>query len=313
MALFINHHPAYGSWVSKIIAMDFEDIEGLPIETSNPAFGEGFVKAELTWMPWGQEGYAIRFVVNYDPSIVSNETAVGYAYTVSEEIIKVTNQTNLRKFFSTAYIDNSTNTRVIIVDHGFLPATLSSLESLLNHRPNDGFANLLTEKLLQKFIPGETDETGIFGQALSDLKYMLIKINDRYQWNFKIQFSIHTPLCDERWVETLDLNSLLLNDGLIQPSSQRKSEIIVEMPKRHSIPSGDYEVTFETLHPDGVVEEYDGWIRVVYQVTASIDNVVAAIKVNRVAAANGYMQFIIIGLIVVTLVIIVILIKKKRK
>ena len=29
MALFINYHPAYGSWVSKMVVLEFEDVEGL--------------------------------------------------------------------------------------------------------------------------------------------------------------------------------------------------------------------------------------------------------------------------------------------
>lgn len=312
IAMFIDYHPAYGSWVSKIIAMDFEDVDGLPLQINSPPFGEGFVRAEIFWMPFGAEGYAIGLIMKFDPSI-NNETAVEYATTVSEDVMKIMNQADLAIFFKKSFIDNRTNTRTVIIHRGFLPRTLDSVKGLLEYRPQKGFASLITEELLQKLIPGEIDETGVFGKALSELRYMLVKVNNRYQWNFRIQFSIHSALGGEKWIETLDLNSLLLNNEPIQPSPERASEIIVEMPKRHSIPSGIYEVCFEALHPDGVVEKYYEWVRVVYNVTSPIDNVIATIRVERVEAVNGYGQFIIIGLIVIALAFAVILIWKKRR
>lgn len=313
IAMFINYHPAYGSWVSKIIAMDFEDVKGLPIETNNPAFGEGFVEATILWVSYGMDGWTIRLVMRYDLS-VDNETANEYASMISDEIMRIIDKANTSIYWRNTRIDNESNTLVVAIDRGLLPRTLSSLEGLLKYRPRDGFASLISDNLLSKYIPGEIHEIGpLLELGLSDLKYVLEKKNGKCYWNFRIQFNVRIALGDEQWVEALDLNSLLFNDELISPSSQRSSEIIVEMPKRHSTPSGTYEVSIETVHPDGVVEEYDGWIRVVYQVTAPIDNAVAAIKVNRIEAINWYGRFIIIGLIVVALVLVVILIEKKAK
>ena len=312
MAMFINYHPAYGSWVDKIVVLEFEGVEGLPIQINSPAFEDGFRKARILWMPWGTQGYAIRLVMEYDPSI-NNETASAYASTISEEVMKIINQTKLPTFFTKTYLDNATNTVIAIVDRGFLPEALSSIEGLLEYRPKGGFADLITESFLQNYVPAKIDSTGRLGRSLTELEYSLQKINNSYSWNFKISISFHIDLKDEDWVEILDLNSLLLNDGRIEPSEQRTSEIIVEMPKYHKIPTGTYEMSIESIFPPQSVKEEDDWIRVTYQLTAPIDNVVATVKVSKLKPSFEWEKIIAIVIVMVALTVIVILFLKKRK
>jgi len=311
MAMFINYHPAYGSWVAKIVVLEFKGVEGLPIQINSPAFEDGFRKARIFWMPWGTQGYAIRLVMEYDPSI-NYETASAYASTISEEVMKIINQTKLPTFFRKTFLDNATNIVIAIVDHGFLPEALSSIEGLLEYRPRGGFADLITESFLQNYVPGKIDSTGRLGQSLTELEYSLQKINNSYRWDFKISISLHTELKDEEWDETLDLNSLLFNDRPIEPSEQRTSEIIVEMPKYHKIPTGTYEMSIEDISPSQSVEE-DDWMRVTYQLTAPIDNVVATVKVSKLRPSFEWDKIIAIVLVIVALAVIAILFLKKRK
>jgi len=313
MALFINYHPAYGSWVSKIIVLEFEDVEGLPLEIDSPPFNDGFIKARIFWMPWGRQGYAIRLVMEYDSSI-SKETVMEYASVVSEEVMELINQTSLPIFFKKVYKDNSTNTLVVIIDRGYLPEALDSLRGLLKYRPREGFADLITDDLLRNYIPAKYyDSTGVHGQSLTELEHTLWKTNDTYRWAFKISFSIQTALKNGEWTEILNLNSLLLNNGPIRPSTQRTSEIIVEMPKKHSIPSGIYETDFEAIHPTNNIQEKDGWLKVVYRVTTPIDNVVATIKVRKSEAGFDWKPFIIVTSLVFLVILVAVFLKKKRK
>ena len=314
MALFINYHPAYGSWLSKIIVLEFEDVEGLPLEIDSPPFNDGFIKARIFWMPWGRQGYAIRLVMEYDPS-VSNETVMEYASVVSEEVMELINQTSLPIFFKKVYKDNSTNTLVAIIDHGYLPEALDSLRGLLKYRPREGFADLITDDFLRNYIPGEYyDSTGVHGQWLTELEYTLRKTNDSYRWAFKLSFSVQTALKNGEWTEILNLNSLLLSNDSINPSTQRNSTIIVQMLKYHRIRQETYEVSFESVYPPQTVREENDWILVTYQVTAPIDNVVATIKVSKLKPSLEWDEIIAIIFIVATLAIIVtFFIKKKRK
>ncbi|MGB9774909.1 MAG: hypothetical protein ACPL4I_13005, partial [Bacteroidota bacterium] len=142
--------------------------------------------------------------------------------------------------------------------------------------------------------------------------YIVQKTNNSFSWAFKISFCVNTDLKDEEWLETLDLNSLLLNNGSIEPSEQRTSEIIVEMPRKHNIPTGTYEMSIEDISPPQSIEK-DDWIRVTYQLTAPIDNVVATVKVSKLKPSFESDKIIVIVLVVAALAAIVTLFLKKRK
>ena len=314
MGLFVDYHPAFGSWITKTLDIWFEDIEGFPIATNRSAFSDGFKEAHIRYVSYGAEGFAIRLVMKYDLS-VDNETANEYALMISDEVMDVINKTGLPIYWTNTRIDNVTNTLIVTIDRGLLPRTLTSIEGLLEYLPKDGFGSLITEKLLKKFVPGEIHEEGpLLELGLSRLRYTLLKINDSYRWYVIISFSVRTSLGDEEWVETLDLNSLLFHEGPIEPSVQRNSTIIIETPKRCSIPKGNYEANFETVYPAADVEERDGWLRIEYQVTAPIDNVVATVKVSKLKPGLEWDLIIAIIFIVAALAIVVtFFIKKKRK
>ena len=312
MALFVDYHPAFGSWVTKTLDIWFEDIEGFPIATNGPAFGDGFKEAHILYVSYGAEGFAIRLVIKYEIS-VDNKTANEYALMVSDEVMNVINKTSLPIHWTNTRIDNAT--RIVTIDRGLLPRTLSSIKGLLEYLPKDGFGSLITEKLLEKFVPGEIHEEGpLLELGLSRLRYTLLKINDSYRWYVIISFGVRTSLGHEEWIETLDLNSLVFHEGPIEPSVQRTSRIIVEMPKRRSIPTGNYETNFETVYPAADVEEKNGWLRVDYQVTTPINNFVAKIKISKLDEGFNYGIPIIVGLVILAiLVIAVIFFRKKRK
>jgi hypothetical protein len=305
MAMFINYHPAYGSWLSKIVVLEFEGVEGLPIETNSPAFGEGFVEATILDVSYGMNGTAIRVVVEYDLS-VNNETANNYASMISDEVMNAIGQSDLPVFWRNMRIDKATNRLIVTIDRGLKPRTYSFFKDFLKYRPKDGFASLVTEEFLEKSTSGQE-------ASLSRARYILQKTSIDYQWNFDISFSFDEDLKDEDWVEILDLNSLLLNDGLIEPSGQRISEIIVEMPKYHKIPTGTYEMSIESIFPPQSVKEEDGWVRVTYQLTAPIDNVVATVKVSKLKPSFEWEKIIPVILVIAALAVIVILFLKKRK
>ena len=311
MAMFIMHDQAYGTWVSKHVVLFFEDVEGLPINLNNPALGDGFLKARIFWMSWGEQGVAIRIVMKYKPSI-SKETANKYASSFSEEVMKVINQTDTSTFFTKTYIDNATNTLIVIRDYGFLPDNVNSIDGLLKYKPAGGFADLITDNLLEKYVPSRIDSSGIFGQSMTELEYTLWKTNG-YHWNFKIGFSSHSEL-DEEFMETLDLKSLIYNNDSIRPSNRRNSEIIIEIPKKHRTNSGIYKVTFEDFDPspDTTVEE-DGFIKAVYKLHAPIDNVVTKIRIELETSDNLDQKIIIVvGLLILAFVLVVVF-KKKVK
>lgn len=311
MAMFIRSFQAE-CWVSKTVDIWFEDIEGLPIETNGPAFRNGFRKASILWVSYGMEGYAIRVVIRYDLSI-DKEIANKYALMVSDEVMSIINQRGLPVYWKNTRIDDATDTLVATIDRGLISRNLSSLEGLLRYRPRDGFGSLLTQELFQKFIPGKFPEQGpVIELGLSRLRYTLQRTNNGYRWSFIISFCVRTALKDGEWLETLDLNSLLCNNDFIRPSSRRISEIIVETPKKHSIPIGTYEASFETLYPSANVEEGE-WIRVVYQVNAPIDNIVATIRI-RLETNGSFDQriTIVVGLLILAFILAVVF-KKKRK
>ncbi len=308
MALFIVYYPFVSkSKITKIVDLHIEDVEGLPIDTNNPAFGDEFKEATILLVGYGGlEGEAIRLVMEYDLS-VDNETANEYALMISDEVMDVINKTGLPIYWTNTRIDNVTNTLIVTIDRGLLPRTLASIEGLLKYRPKDGFAGLVTEKLLRETYPWKEP-------SLGKLKYSLKKTSNGYRWDFTISFSLATELRDEEWIETLNLNSLLLYNGSIQPADYRNSTIIVEMPKKHKIPQGTYETSFETVYPAADVEERDGWLRVEYQVTAPIDNVVATVKVSKLKPGLEWDLIIAIIFIVAALAIVVtFFVKKKRK
>ena len=311
MALFVDYHPAFGSWVTKTLDIWFEDIEGFPIATNGPAFGDGFKEAHILYVSYGAEGFAIRLVMKYDIS-VDNKTANEYALMVSDEVMNVINKTGLPIHWTNTRVDNAT--RIVAIDRGLLPKTLSSIKGLLEYLPKDGFGSLITEKLLEKFVPGEIHEEGpLLELGLSRLRYTLLKINDSYRWYVIISFGVRTSLGNEEWIETLDLDSLLFHEGPIEPSVQRTSRIIIETPKRHSIPEGNYEANFETVYPAADVEERDGWLRVEYQITDPTDNVVAKIRISKLEEWFNYRIHLIVGFIILAILVIATILVKKRK
>lgn len=306
----IGYHPAYGAWVSKIVVLEFEDVEGLPIETDNPAF-ERLHEAKIKLMSWGRQGYAIRVLTTFDLSIgieKANETAKE----VSDIIMRTINQSSLKTFFTKPYPDNTTIK--VIIDRGFLPKELGSIEGLLKYRPTDGFASLITENLLRKTVPGNISGA-LNDLALNKLEYILRRTNTRYGWNFKIGFDVSTALKNEEWVETIDLNLLLLKEGLIKPLNQRTSKIIIEIPKKHSIPKGTYEMSLENISPVSSPEEDEYILRVTYDITASIDNVLATVRVSKRKAGfewNATLIAIVFIVAMISISTIAVLIKRRK-
>jgi hypothetical protein len=303
-AVFIEYHPTYGTSLTKMVLLDFENIEGLPINTSLQAFGENFQKAEYEVIPWGVEGFAARVTTYYD-SQIGNYTADNYANVVCEEFLKVFHQTSLATFDRGLSIDNVTGTVNVRIDRGFFQVDLISIENLIKYKPTKGFGQIITQNFLSQFIPGN------FSCGLADLTYALHKIHNAFYWSFKIGYSISTTFEDEENVD-LNLNELLGNSGPIEPN-QRSSKIMIEIQKNATIPNGTYSMSLENISPAYSSKEEDETILITYALTGPIDNVTARIRISKENEGNwnGIITVIIIGAIISAIGIF--LFKKKRR
>jgi hypothetical protein len=312
IATWISYHPAYGSSLTKMVVLDFQGVDGLPIDTDREEFKEA-VKVKIKLMSWGAQGYGVRVFSSFDISL-DNRTANKYATRICDEIMDIINMSHLGTIYRKTYIGEfDENTIDVLIDRGFMPMDLSSIGGLLNFRPHDGFAKLITEELLHE---AAAPKDGLaFGEVdLVRLEYTLYKESGKFRWNFLTQFNVNTGLKDEEWVETLDLGSILMKKSMIEPSNQRDSKVYVDIPKRHSIPDATYSMILQSIHPRGVQQENATRFLVTYDVTVPIDNVVARIFVRKEGQDFPVEAITLVTLVLVVIVVaLAFLVKRKHK
>lgn len=311
VSVFISYIPAYGTFLTKYILIDFNDINGPPINTSIPAFDEYFREAKYELIPWGAEGLAVRVSAFYD-SQISNDTADEYTNFIREEFLRVFNQTNLSLFDKGHIIDNATKTIRVHMDSGFIQGDLTSIENLIKYKPDDGFGQLITRDFLSLFIPGN------FSCGLTDLTYTLYKADQNtIYWRFTIGYATSI---DEKFIskeEDVNLSALLKTSSSIQPSHQRHSRIMIEIQKNAITPTETYSMNLESISPAFTGIEENGTILVTYDLTGPIDNMSARISIRKEKPGFDwnvtYVTIAIILAIISVSGITVFLLKKKRK
>lgn len=281
---------AYGDHLSKMILLDFDDVDGLPVDTGLPCFGDGFVEGKYETISWGTQGYAARVRAHYDISI-GNETAEAYADQVCHEFLDVFNQTGLETFDRTRFVKGETIE--ILIDNGYFPDNLAITESLLTYKPTEGFADLITPDFLNIFVPHN------FSCGCVELSYTLRRVADDFIWNFQFGYSTSKWMEDVKDVETVNLQGLLSTSSM-EPSPQRSSTIMINIVKKTVMRSGTYSLNFENVLPPGFTEEdKEGTLTVTYNLTGPVDNVVAEIGVTPEQSSALY------GLLVVVIVAVV--------
>lgn len=310
-AIWISYHPAYEPHVTKMVLLDFENVQGLPIPINTPPFDEYFLGAEIKLMPWGAEGYRIRVLTKFDPSI-DNETAMEYGRRICDLVMESINKTKLKTTFERLYPPyklTKENAKILLIDKGYLSDNFESIKNLLKFRPTDGFAELLTDDLLRKAIPMQG---GVFiDNKLSRLDYILKKSGNSFSWQFIISFNTQTPLPDKdkHWIEELDIGEVLLKGSkTIRPAKGRVSRIIIEIPKKWRTPVGTYSMSLSAVAPLGQIED-GNYTHVFYNVTQPIDNVVAEIEIKLEEAFDR--KIILTIALVICLGIGVLLLAKK--
>jgi len=309
----IGFLPAYGTDLTKLVIINFNDINALPMNTSLTAFSN-LNAATLRVIPWGNQGYAIKISTSYETTI-GNNTSDERSKKICEEFLKVFGQTNLSEFDKRETYDSMTIT--IERYYGFFNGDLATIENLVKYKPTDGFGILITRNFLSKFVPYVVLSN--YSCGLTDLVYTLQKqssLTNSFRWGFRIGYSsskITTSDLDDKEVD-IDINGLLGHQGIIEPMSQTSAEINLEIYKNATTPTKTYFMNLDSISPPYTRKQESEAIIVTYDLNGPIDDIIAKIKITTVENPNFDWTIIatLVVIFVVGLIVCLFIIKQRK-
>ena len=240
--ILLSEHPGELRLVRNV-QLIFENTIGPPINTSLPAFNNGFIELEYALTPEVGK-FFVTFNIFFDLN-VDNETASSYADDIINEFFRVYNYQGLELLWKSQGIWESKI--VVHKSFGYMPYTKEKVSTFLKFRPVEGFG-MFIDSLLNKYVPGNAT-TGL------SVSYWLKK-TESFQWDLKVSCTTSSlfPWYPHNYSATIDVNELL-NDDLskVQFSQKQQVEISIETNKTLQLTKGltTYTTTIESIQPAG--------------------------------------------------------------
>lgn len=278
-SLFLSDHPQELRLVTNA-QLIFIDTAGPPINTSLPAFQDGFIKLEHALTPEVGK-FFITFNIFFDLSI-DNETVGIYADAIINEFFRVFDYQGLELLWANQGVYQSQI--VIHKSFGYLPYTKEEVSKFLQFRPKEGLG-IFIESLLNKYVPGNAT-TGLTAS------YWLERTPSKLQWVFRVNgmTSSIIPWYPHDYSVVIDVNELLGDDILkITPSNNRDVEISIQTNDTLKLTKGltTYTITVESIQPEGYTispSDYPNTVDVKYE-TLPNENII--IKINIDSSTQG--------------------------
>jgi hypothetical protein len=291
--------------------LTFNDITGLPVNTTLSAFNDGFIEAKVEIIRQGRKCF-IAVTAYYNLSRTGTETADEYANDIANEFLKVFGY-NLNSIHQHHEINSSTNTIKVVQQFGYLDYSMYGISPFLKYRPTDGFGKLI-DNFLPLYVPG-SDVIGLI-----DLYYNVIALKNEstFSWGFTIGGYTSRIFSGES-TETINLNELIGNSMPIVASTP-ESEINIEIEKTQSMRIDGSIVTYtlnvSNITPDGYTIAHKSSIeQIKYKdLTNSLDNVIVTVGISEVKSPN--IDWTLIGVVVCVCIAIlatVLYFRKKSK
>ncbi|MBS7633635.1 hypothetical protein KEJ15_08515 [Candidatus Bathyarchaeota archaeon] len=262
----------------------FNDITKLPVNTTLPAFNNGFIEARSEIIRAGDKCF-LSINVYYNLNLTDVAKANEHADECSHEFLRVFGYT-LNNIHQYQIINNETNIIRVGRQFGYIPYSVSGLTPFLRYKPNDGLA-ILIDNMISVYVPG----TSTIGFV--DLFYEIEKNQSGFTWSFVIGGS-KGEILSKNGIEEINLNGLLNNDVPIVGSQQ--SAISLEIQRFFLRKNGEitmnYSLEVISVHPDEskFVSESNE-IQVIYDnLTGPIDNVIVQLEVGIQSNSTAWLE-----------------------
>lgn len=281
------------------IVIDFNNTEGLPLNASYLA--DEHLRDGAFYVQLGRE-FSMVISISYDAIPITQ--AEYQTDEVCGQFVNLFN-VNLSILEKRHWVDNKTNYVTVYRTLGTFSDNPKNILELAKYAPKDGFGKLITKDFVGLYSPGSSN-TGLL-----HLEYRVFKNSGRALWEFFLEFSDGRTL-NERDID-IDLNKLLANSELIEPLASRSSSIIIEFHKTQYAGSKTYTMSLQSISPEPSKKEGEENIRITYNLTGPIDNVVAVFSLQKIQEYDWVSIAAIAIVVVLIIASVLIAVKKLRK
>jgi len=265
---------SYGA-INTMMVFDFNNVTGLPVDMSLPAFKELRTAKFIAPQLW--QWYALWFSASFAP--ISLELANEYADDICKEFLKAFDL-NLSIIDRNYEVNNETG---VIETYRKLEAArydIQTTEKLLKHKPTIGFGNLITRDFLSRYVKAYSTS------ALTVVRWYIVRSSNDYFWRLQLEALANISEESENGEEMeLNLNEMLNNSEPI-PIGQN-SKILIEVDKGEEFENVTYSLNVVDIFPHGYIkEDGKGWggdtILITYAPPAnSVQNIIVTLRINK--------------------------------
>ncbi|MDH7563816.1 MAG: hypothetical protein QHH24_02890 [Candidatus Bathyarchaeota archaeon] len=266
------------------------------------------VKYEV--IPWGAQGRGARVTCRYN-HLVSNDTAEEQTDTIANMVLEMFNQQQLNCFSRQRGKDSSTGELVVLRDHGYFSDDI--IPTILNHKPQGGFSDLITEDLLNLY---RTYSNGVLHFGVVHLEYTM----DEFSWDFNFGICTDLSWSGSDAIIELDINEMIAAEA-IAASSGRKSLISLVLYKSYRRSAVTYSMSLDSIMPPDYTgrEEDENTLVVTYDLSLLGPlEVNAKVKISATQSESYYNKLfillaIILAIIVGSFVTVFMLLRKRKR